>query len=136
MSRPRTTLYLRGMPVDVVREAKAAAARQGCTLAIVVTQALERGLRPGNRSATSDGAANDFENAVAWFERNRESLLRKHPGDYVAIIDGEVVDHDADFEALAIRVFARLGARSVFMPRVERDEGRRMRVRSPRRVHA
>jgi len=46
-----------------------------------------------------------------------------------------VIDHDADFAALAARVFARLGARPIFMPRVvEREEP--VRMRSPRIARA
>ncbi|MGH9379825.1 MAG: hypothetical protein ACRD2Z_04330 [Thermoanaerobaculia bacterium] len=50
----------------------------------------------------------------------------------MAIVDSEVADHDRDFEALATRVFDRLGVRPIFMPRVT-AEPERARVRSPRR---
>jgi len=59
-------------------------------------------------------------------------VVRAHSGEYVAIAGGRVIDHDVDFEALALRVFRRVGVGPVFMPRVER-EARRMRLRSPRR---
>jgi len=70
---------------------------------------------------------------MAWYEKHRESLVRRHPGEYVAIAGGVVLDHDPRFEALATRVFVRSGVRAVFMPKVERGE-RRVRLRSPRRV--
>lgn len=42
------------------------------------------------------------------------------------------IDHDADFDALAMRVFDRVGVRPVFMPRVVAHR-EPVRVRSPRR---
>ena len=138
MNPQKTTLYLRGMPVTVVREAKVAAARRGSTLAELVTTALVRDAAyevTGPPDTSPYAPDEDLAQAIAWFERNRERLVKKHPGEYVAIVGGAVADHDRDFETLATRVFARYGVRSVFMPRVERSE-RPVRVRSPRRVPA
>jgi hypothetical protein len=72
------------------------------------------------------------ENKV-WYERNRRRLLARYRGEYVAVVDRAVVDHDRDFSALAARVFARHGGRPVFAPRVQESEPR-ARLRSPRRV--
>jgi hypothetical protein len=122
-----TTLYLRGVPRPLVREAKAAAAREGHTLARWVSDKLARAT--GSQAAFDEATtlADDF----AWYEANQARLERKYSGDYVAIVDRAVVDHDASFERLAQRIFAKLGARSVCMPRVGRHE---VRVRSPRRT--
>ena len=122
-------LFLRNMPTDVVREAKAAAARRGKTLTAIVTEALSRSLRvDGNAEVGADPLARD----IAWYRANRTKLLRSYPGQYVAIVDGSVVDHGRNFDALATRVFARFGDRSVYMPRVQREEPT-ARIRSPRR---
>ncbi len=130
MASERTTLYLRGLPTQLVREAKAAAARRGSTLAALVSDSLARSLgedTPGEPSASGLRESRD------WFERNRRALLARHRGEYVAVIDREVVDHDREFSPLAERVFARHAGRPVFIPRVrERDEP--ARLRSPRRV--
>jgi heme exporter protein D len=40
MASEQTTLYLRGLPRQLVREAKAAAARRGSTLAALVSDSL------------------------------------------------------------------------------------------------
>jgi hypothetical protein len=72
---------------------------------------------------------------MSWYEKHRRDLLRRHAGEYIAVVDRRVLDHDRDFAALAERVFARLGVRPVFMPRVEDGEAR-ARVRSPRRARA
>ena len=133
MTHRTTTLYLRGMPIHLVREAKAAAARRGTTLAALVADTLERGLlAPSEPSApVEDALASDMD----WYAAHRSALASRYGDQYVAIVGGKVIDHDRDFGALATRVFERLGARSVFMPLVEPVE-RRLRVRSPRRASA
>lgn len=123
-ARATTTLFLRSMPVDVVREAKAEAARRGLTLASYVARTLSR-----RRDESEDDG--ELDRSTDWFERNRSALVKRYPDEYVAIVDDEVVDHDADFDALAMRVFAKLGMRSVFMPRVT-AKPRTLRIPSPR----
>src|SRR5207253_146106 len=51
-----TTLYLRGMSTELVREAKAKAARRGGTLASVVSEALARSLEEDDARAGGAGA--------------------------------------------------------------------------------
>lgn len=126
----RKALFLRDMPVELVREAKAAAARRGATLATIVAEALARSLQ------VNDGAqdtADDLDRDMAWYRQNRSRLLRQYGGEYVAIVDEAVVDHARDFGALATRVFARFGKRNVYMPRVQATEPT-ARIRSPRRA--
>jgi hypothetical protein len=125
----RTTLYLRGMPRHIVREAKAAAARRGSTLASLVSDSLARSLGEGDAGEPPGELGDDR----LWYERRRPELLARYRGEYLAVIDRQVVDHDRDFSALAARVFARHGDRPVFMPRVqEKDEP--AWLRSPRRA--
>jgi len=77
-----------------------------------------------------DPTSGPLRDDMTWFEANRLRLERKYAGRYIAIIDQRVVDHDAEFDALAGRIFERFGVRSVCMPKVGRQE---LRVRSPRR---
>jgi hypothetical protein len=70
---------------------------------------------------------------MLWYERNRRRLLARYRGEYVAVVNRAVVDHDRDFSALAERVFARHAGQPVFAPRVQGSEAR-ARLRSPRRV--
>lgn len=121
------TLYLRGIPRKLVREAKAEAARRGMSLTAFARDALARALGLGTTAADTS-AAREPEGIEAirpdldWFEANRKRLLRRYPGDYVAIINRKVVDHDPDFGALAQRVFAKYGMRSIAMPKVTAEE--------------
>jgi len=163
-------VYLRGLPPDLVREAKAIAARRGVTLASFVAESLAHAIsadadsalrsvrsadstlaprmqnaqnvqnvQNANNTVNADSqvddtsTANDVERELNWYENNREQLARQYGDEFVAIIDNRVVDHDAEFEALAERVFTAHGngERSIFMPRV-RTSGRMLRLRSPR----
>ena len=125
-------VYLRGIPSDVVREAKAVAARRGVTLAGFVADTLVRALRDSDADGLpAQPSTDDLEEDMRWYSRNRERLVREYEGEYVAILDNRVLDHDADFEELAQRVFKREGVRNIFMPLVSSGE-RTLRVRSPR----
>ena len=181
-------VYLRGLPPELVREAKAIAARRGVTLASFVAESLARAIStatatdaesafPAVRSADnplthsapvapvapvvhgargargandavkplsqsyaySTNSANederdrdhDVERELSWYESNCEQLARQYSDEFVAIIDNRVVDHDAVFEALAERMFAAHGERSIFMPKV-RTWGHTAHLRSPR----
>jgi hypothetical protein len=120
MPTPTATMYLRNMPSRLVREAKSAAARQGTTLTAVVQQALERYLAD-NPDARPD-ELEPLAKEMTWYEANKRKLLRRYAGEYVAIIDGKVVDHDQEFSSLAQRVFNRYGVRAIFMPKVVAEE--------------
>lgn len=123
-----TTMYLRGVRPALVRETKALAAREGVTLRAVVERALEREIHQvRGRSARLSEIGRDME----WYEANREALLERYEGRFIAIVDGDVVDDDADAEALAARISERYGTTSVFMPLCQR-EPRVVGVRSPR----
>lgn len=128
------TLYLRGVPRQLARAAKAAAIERGVTLAQFVTEALQEKLTalavPGGTDALEA-----LQTEIEWFEANRARLLEAYGGRYVAIVDRQVVDADDDFAQLAHRVFARLGSRPVFMPKVTPGE-RTVRVPSPRVVRS
>jgi hypothetical protein len=119
------------MPARLVRETKAAAARRGSTLAHFVSRTLERSFR--EHDARGESSGDDLRDSMRWYQTHRRDLLRRYAGEYVAVMDRSVVDHDRNFAALAARVFARLGVQPIFMPRVEEGEAR-ARVRSPRRA--
>ncbi|MDQ7843600.1 MAG: DUF5678 domain-containing protein [Armatimonadota bacterium] len=122
------TLYLRGMPRALVREAKAEAARRGLSLTAFVRQALVRAL-----GREGDEGSGSIRPDLEWFEAHRARLAKRYRNEYVAIINRRVVDHDRDFGALALRVFARYGYRSIAMPLVTPQE-RTVHLRSPRVV--
>jgi hypothetical protein len=127
MKARTTTLYLRNVPAAAARAAKAEAARRGEPLGRVFADALAHHLGAAAPTATDTDLASDRE----WLAANRARLAHRYAGEYIAIVDRAVVDHDREFEPLASRVFARYGVRSVLMPRVEREPAP-ARTRSPR----
>src|SRR5438876_10717411 len=121
------------MPTSLVHEARPESARRGTPLETLITDALARGLQLRGRSG--DPLDDDVELAMKWYARNRPRLVGRYNGQFVANLGRRVLDHDRDFGALAVRVFKRVGVRSIFMPRVQPRE-ERVHVRSPRRVSA
>lgn len=132
-------LYLRGMPRRLVREAKAEAARQGITLTAFVSQCLARAL---GRSASGDAQSllpKDLRKSAAWFEAHKHELLRQYPGEYVAIVNEGVVDHDRKFDPLARRLFSSFGVRPILVPKLTPEIARGpeiVNIPSPRVVRS
>ena len=68
-----------------------------------------------NRRKTEDPFAAERHD----FERQHRQLVRRFPGEYVALHGGRIVGRDRDCEALAARRFAKLGDVPFFIARVE-----------------
>jgi len=66
------------------------------------------------------------------FEQQRVVLLAQYPGEYVAMHEGTVIDHDQALGALHLRVFARLGHTPVLLKQVTAEAEREAVFRSPR----
>lgn len=71
--------------------------------------------------------------------REMEAYVALHPslkedylGQHVAILDGQLIDHDADPAALYQRIVARYGHRFVWMTAVEEEPLTTLVFRSPR----
>jgi hypothetical protein len=124
----QTTLYLRGVPSHLVREAKSAAARRGITLRELVQESLEQSLLANSERAAPPAPLADDQ---AWFEIEHERLSTLYPNQYIAIIQRSVVDHDIEFEPLARRVFGRFGVKSILMPQCG-PASQEVKIRSPR----
>jgi hypothetical protein len=63
----------------------------------------------------------------------RSELLKTHKGQFVALLNNQVVDADAEIGALASRVYARFGYRPIYMQKVT-EQPRVARISSPRVV--
>lgn len=123
------TLYLRGLPESVVRESKARAARRGITLTAYVAELLARALTAADPQPARPGAGLDAD--LDWYREHRDGLAARHAGEYLAILDEQVVDHDHDFAPLARRVHERFGGRPILMPKCVAG-GRVVNLPSPR----
>lgn len=66
------------------------------------------------------------------FRSMHPELAEKYLGQYVAIHDGQVVDHDQDFQSLHSRIRKRFGRQPVLLRRVEVEPESVWTFRSPR----
>jgi hypothetical protein len=68
------------------------------------------------------------------YETQHRQLLEAYPGQYVAMIHGSVVDHDADRAALGRRVRARYGNAPVLITPVRSEARQTIVIRRPRLI--
>lgn len=88
---------------------------------------------PENASAWRAEQERILKSEQAAFARLKPELLNTHRGKYVAIHNQELVDFDDDKAALAGRVYAKFGYRTILMaPVVEKE--RIVHIRSPKLV--
>jgi len=73
----------------------------------------------------------EWEQARQTFERMRSKLLKTHKDQFVAILNNQVVDADAEIGTLAKRVYTRFGYRPIYMQKVT-EQPRVARISSPR----
>lgn len=66
------------------------------------------------------------------FEKLHETLRSSYLNQYVAIHNGQVIDHDPILRILHLRVFARLGPIPVLLKRVTEEGSKELIFRSPR----
>lgn len=50
-----------------------------------------------------------FDEDIAWFQKNYAQLKRKYRGEYVAVKNHEIVDHDKDAKTLLKRLKKKFG---------------------------
>ena len=101
----------------------------------VIAELLDEALPPAKEAAIPSEAD---EAAIT---REMEAYVALHPslkanylGQYVAILDGQLVDHDGDPSALYQRIVARYGDRFVWLTAVEEEALTTLVFRSPRIV--
>ena len=68
------------------------------------------------------------------FEGMHETLKEQYFGQFVAVHNGQVVDADADFEAVFLRVQTRFGRIPVLIRRLSEEPTTELHFRSPRRA--
>ena len=66
------------------------------------------------------------------FRSMHAELAEKYVGQYVAIHNGKMVDHDEDFQSLHSRIRQRFGRQPVLLRRIETEPERVLVFRSPR----
>ncbi len=66
------------------------------------------------------------------FEQQKKELLANYFGEYVAIHEGKVIDHDRDLRTLNSRVFKRFGRTTVLHKKVTDQPEQDIMFHSPR----
>lgn len=64
----------------------------------------------------------DHDRNWSWFEDHYEELVKKFDGEFVAIHEQRVVDHDGDVSALMKRIEAKYSADRVFVDFVSSEK--------------
>jgi hypothetical protein len=67
----------------------------------------------------SERAENPLGAEELAFRRQRPQLMKRYAGQYVAFYGGRLVDRDKDDEALAERLFKKLGDAAFYIARLE-----------------
>jgi hypothetical protein len=73
-----------------------------------------------------------IEAEVLAFERMHETLKEQYLGQFVAVHNGQVVDADADFETVFLRVQAHFGRIPILIRHVSKEPAVELHFRSPR----
>jgi len=69
--------------------------------------------------------------AKKYYVENREALLKKYQGKYIAIFNNKVIDSGKNFSKLATRVYKNYGYQTIYMPFVTAKE-KVVKIPSPR----
>ncbi|MDH7485731.1 MAG: hypothetical protein QHJ81_05580 [Anaerolineae bacterium] len=88
---------------------------------------------PAKSTTLQQDALNALQKERAAFLRLKEQLLRTHSGQFVAILNGEIIDSDTDDRALTRRVYAEHGYVPIYIDEVTKEPPLR-RILSPKRV--
>lgn len=64
---------------------------------------------------------NGFNVEEQAFHQQKKQLLQKYRGQFVALYQGQVVDHAADDEELAERMYNKFGDASFYIAKVDSD---------------
>lgn len=75
----------------------------------------------------------EFEESIRYFKNNHAKLLGQYEGQYVAILNNQVVDYDHDWEQLSERTFRSFGQRDIYMPYLTPKSEERRTLSRPKR---
>ncbi len=61
----------------------------------------------------------NFEADHEWFKDNLPALLQTYPGEYIAVIGGQIIVHDPDLGVVTRDAYSNHDERPIFMHKVE-----------------
>ena len=122
------------IPEALYHQARELARARHQSTDVVISEALAQGLAPNPvypaMPSPEDEAAMAEE--ISAYEAMHSHLLATHAGQFVALFQGHLIDHDPDETALIRRLDAAYPAKVVLVRRVEPLPERELRIRSPR----
>jgi hypothetical protein len=123
-----TTRIVVDLPDHVYRRIETLARQSQRDVNDVVADVVSQSVRPFPINANREA----MQREAAAFQRLHSSLVKMHSGQYVAILDGNLVDHDIDPIALLRRVREKYPDRTVLRRKVEQAPEVILHFRSPR----
>ena len=112
------------LPEHTMEKLERAAQMRGTDVSELIDQIIEQYI--------SNDKLSQINQEQSSFEAQHALLLEKYAGQYVAMYNGGVVDHDADRISLGKRVRARFGSEPVLITPVLGKKQQVIHVRSPR----
>ncbi|MCB8945947.1 MAG: hypothetical protein H6658_19550 [Ardenticatenaceae bacterium] len=129
-----TTQILLMLPDELYEEAAHAAEVQNMHLDNLLVNLIRTGL-PGAENKPSlmtYEPDRDVEKEINAYHQLHPTLKKNYLGQHVAILDGELIDHDADGVALSQRVYEKFPDKFILIREVETESDRILHFRSPR----
>lgn len=123
-----TTRIVVDLPDNIYRRIETLARQSQRDVNDVVAEVVARSVRPFPVNSNRETMARE----AAAFQRLYPSLVKEFAGRYVAILDGNLVDHDHDPVALLRRVRGNYPGRTVLRRKVEQVPEVILHFRSPR----
>lgn len=123
-----TTRIVVELPDHVYRRVESLARQSRRSVKDVVAEVVDQSVRSFPVNANRE----DMLRETAAYQRLHPALVKEFAGRYVAILHGQVVDHDADPIALLERVRANYPDQTVLRRKVEPTPERVLQFRSPR----
>jgi len=108
---------------DLIRSAEKVAQEQGTDVASLVNEWVERELALAREQKIREETVR--------FRAQHSALQTQYLGQYVAMRSGEVLDHDADVNALYLRIHDRFGDEPVLIAPVTESPTPTYDMRSP-----
>lgn len=108
------------IPEALYRRAQQLALSRQRDVAEVITAVLDEGLPAADEDERVDRAEPDeaVDREMAAYIALHPMLKEKYLGQHVAILGGQLVDHDDDLEALSRRIYAQYGDQFVWITAV------------------
>jgi hypothetical protein len=122
------------IPESLARRARELARVRRRPLDAVIAEVLDEALPPGGTPEPADDEDTAVIREMEAYTALHSALRKSHPGQHVAILDGQLIDHDRDPEALYRRIAARYPNRFVWLTKVEAEPLATLNFLSPRFV--